>query len=195
MTTSRPISFIPGIAEISRGCTDCMLGEYRNQGYVIVTNRPRMIVSQMSNVVTSGQHFVWFKDIYVFNISVSITACANRGQNGHGGYIVKFQDIRTSVGITDKSLFISTGKFLCEQDGIYLLSATLEAYNTFINFDIYINDREYVRVYESNADIPNQRGDVTVTFDLLKGDAVWIQLGGHMLVNSVFSCLTVVKIK
>lgn len=109
--------------------------------------------------------------------------------------MVKFDDIKTNVGFQNTADFISSGKFLCEQSGVYLLYVTIDAYNSAIDYDIYVNHSRYVNVLEYNNQVYFQRANIAITLDLHKGDIMWIQLNGPTFVSYYSSCLTIVKIK
>ncbi|CAC5389015.1 unnamed protein product [Mytilus coruscus] len=53
--------------------------------------------------------------------------------------IIKFDNVRFSVGINDLSAYKSTGKFTCETVGIYLISAAILSNTNGARYYIYLN--------------------------------------------------------
>lgn len=111
------------------------------------------------------------------------------------GYIVKFANVKTSIGINGISYFKSSGKFKCEYEGLYAVTVSLTAYNTLINYGIYLNGKEYTAVYELNNKVTFQRGTTTVVVNLHRNDILWVQLNDRMYVTDSNSCIAIAMLK
>ncbi|VDI18560.1 Hypothetical predicted protein [Mytilus galloprovincialis] len=125
---------------------------------------------------------------------VAITACSV-SKDESSGYIVPFAIVKTSIGINNSSYFKSSGKFKCEYEGLYAVTVSLTAYNTLINYGIYLNGNEYTAVYELNNKVVFQRGSTTVVVNLHRNDILWVQLNDRMYVHERNSCIAIVMIK
>lgn len=136
-------------------------------------------------------HFLSF----FLSLTVAITACQRNNANGHSNYIVKFDIVKVSLGIRDLSSFRTSGKFKCEHDGVYLVSVSLTAYNTLIDYLLKVNGNEYTRVYEDNNKVSYQRGATTMILNLHANDMVWIELNQAMYVDGLASCISIILIK
>lgn len=62
------------------------------------------------------------------SFSVAIIACMSPSTSSVG--ILKFDDVRFSVGIRHLSAYTNTGKFICEKKGVYLFSSILSTTNS-----------------------------------------------------------------
>ncbi|CAG2245680.1 unnamed protein product [Mytilus edulis] len=126
---------------------------------------------------------------------VAIMAKPSGNWDEQSGYIVKFNSVKTSIGLSDMSSFKSSGKFKCEIEGLYSVSVLLNAYNTDVSYKIYLNGNEYSSVYEFVNKVFYQGGAITVILNLHQTDILWVQLSGHMYVIGVYSYITIVMIK
>ncbi|CAC5383489.1 unnamed protein product [Mytilus coruscus] len=126
---------------------------------------------------------------------VAIEACQAHDQSQPSGYIVKFDNVKTSIGISGISSFISSRKFKCEYEGLYIVSVSLTAYDIAIKNGIYLNGKEYTGVYELDNKVHYQRGTTTVIVNLHPNDMLWVKLQDHMYVDQLYSCIAIVMIK
>lgn len=55
------------------------------------------------------------------SFSVAMTAHVTSSTTANG--ILKFNDVRLSVGISNLSEYQSVGKFICERKGLYMISS------------------------------------------------------------------------
>lgn len=108
---------------------------------------------------------------------------------------MKFDNVKTTIGVSDISSFQSSGKLKCEYEGLYTVSVCLTAFKTAIDYGIYLNGVEYNSVYEDDNKVPYQRGCTTVVVNLQPNDMLWVQLKGSMSVNNGNSCIAIVMIK
>ncbi|CAG2246630.1 unnamed protein product [Mytilus edulis] len=89
--------------------------------------------------------------------------------------IMKFDDVKYSVGITNLSSFKTTGKFTCEHEGLYLISASVMSYTTGANYFIKLNGNDISQTYIGI-------GAVSVSRKLNQNDQVWLYASGSWYV-------------
>lgn len=111
--------------------------------------------------------------------------------------IMKFNDVKFSVGITNLALYKSTGKFTCEHEGLYLISASVMSYTSAAYYYIYLNGS---KISETNigqhSDNYSHTGAVTITWKLNLNDQVWLYAArSWYLYSGTSSKLTIIKIK
>ncbi|VDI18559.1 Hypothetical predicted protein [Mytilus galloprovincialis] len=128
------------------------------------------------------------------NRKVAVSACEAVDQSKKSGYIVKFDNVKASIGITDISLFTSSGKFKCENEGLYIVSVSLTTYNTGIHYGIVLNGKLYTQIKEYNNGVNYQGATTTVIVNLHPNDLLWVQITADMYVSGIYSCITIVMI-
>ncbi|XP_063397775.1 uncharacterized protein LOC134682123 [Mytilus trossulus] len=111
--------------------------------------------------------------------------------------IMRFNEVRYSVGITNLAAFKSTGKFVCEHVGLYLISASVMSYTSGARYRINLNGNDIsetrVGQHSSNYD---HTGGVTVTRKLNPNDQVWLYaIGSLYLTGGIHSTFTIIKVK
>ncbi|VDI69475.1 Hypothetical predicted protein [Mytilus galloprovincialis] len=110
--------------------------------------------------------------------------------------IMKFDDVKYSVGITNLSSFKTTGKFTCEHEGLYLISASVTSYTSGAQYYIRLNgnDISYTYIGQHSGGYAFT-GAVTVTRKLNPNDQVWLYAAGSWyLYSGIPSKLTIIKI-
>lgn len=111
------------------------------------------------------------------------------------GSILKFHDVSTSYNIHNLQDFQNTGKFKCEEEGLYLVSAWIWAYPASY-FAILKNDNVIGRAHSYDSTSHNSATFVGVV-DLNVNDSVWVQIDAatNIYHPTRTSCLTIIKIK
>ncbi|VDH98356.1 Hypothetical predicted protein [Mytilus galloprovincialis] len=111
--------------------------------------------------------------------------------------IMKFGDVKLSVGITNLSAYKTTGKFTCEHEGLYILSASVMSYTDNARYFIYLNGNTISETYISqNRNNEVYTGAATVTLEINPNDKVWLYADGSWyLSGGLLSRLTIIKIK
>ncbi|VDI14147.1 Hypothetical predicted protein [Mytilus galloprovincialis] len=113
--------------------------------------------------------------------------------------IMKFDDVKFSVGVTNLATYKSTGKFTCEQEGLYIISASVMSYTNGAYYYISLNGNYISDTYISPQSISHSdihTGAVTVTRKLNRNDQVWLYAPGSWYIyGSLHSKLTIIKIK
>ncbi|VDI23363.1 Hypothetical predicted protein, partial [Mytilus galloprovincialis] len=91
--------------------------------------------------------------------------------------IIKFDNVAFSVGINNLSTYQSSGKFVCEKEGLYLFSVSIYSSSNNANFCMYLNGNaiSYTWIgYNSNAPSSMQNtGTVVNALQLRLNDSVW----------------------
>ncbi|CAG2246631.1 unnamed protein product [Mytilus edulis] len=127
-----------------------------------------------------------------------VAMTAHPSSQGTIGYaIIKFDNIKYSVGITNLSTYKTTGKFTCEHEGLYLISASVMSNTNKAYYHIRLNgnDISYTYIVEHSGS-KAFTGAVTVTTMLNPNDQVWLYAGGSWFIYSgLWSKLTIIKIK
>ncbi|CAC5421380.1 COL10A [Mytilus coruscus] len=106
--------------------------------------------------------------------------------------IMKFDDVKYSVGITNLSSYKTTGKFTFEHKGLYLISASSDV-RYYIKLNETIISYTYIGQHGGGQVFA---GAVTVTRKLNPNDQVWLYApGSWFLYSGLHSRLTIIKIK
>lgn len=128
-----------------------------------------------------------------------MTACIRSSSTLSGRSVVKFDDIRTNIGISNVSSFRNSGKFTSESEGLYLVFSWIVSDVNDAQFAIYCNGNSLARVYVTfNGDTGNANVGTTravVAVELKAGDIVWVQTKIGIFVGNQGSCLTIAKLK
>ncbi|XP_076071310.1 uncharacterized protein LOC143042745 isoform X6 [Mytilus galloprovincialis] len=111
--------------------------------------------------------------------------------------IMKFDDVKYSVGITNLSSFKTTGKFTCEHEGLYLISASVMSNTNDAHYHIRLNGNTISQTYIGQHNGGKLfTGAVTVTRTLNPNDQVWLYASGSWyLYGGTNSKLTIIKVK
>lgn len=113
--------------------------------------------------------------------------------------IIKFDNVAFSVGINNLPAFKSTGKFVCENNGTYLISTSIASRSIDAHYFIYLNGIEIsTTLIGFNANRPSlwyYTGSVVLVLPLRLKDSVWVHYPGNFYIyNGLWSTFTIVKI-
>lgn len=117
-----------------------------------------------------------------------------------GGTILKFDKVNFSIGVNNLTEYKSTGKFLCERKGLYMISSSIMADTSGDYYFIYLNgnviSKTYI-VYNSNSpSTMRYTGTVVLAQQLLPNDSVWVYMfGSGAVYGDQLSTFTILKIK
>lgn len=132
---------------------------------------------------------------------VGFTACASTMTVNIGTHI-PFDVIKESRGIQNLDQLKTTGVFICEKPGLYLISAHISSQLPGADFTIRTNKMEVTRVQvvplaaSTNIQENLHTGSGLIIVELNNLDSVWIEPYSHnMDVWSFYSCLSIVKLK
>ncbi|VDI54160.1 Hypothetical predicted protein [Mytilus galloprovincialis] len=126
--------------------------------------------------------------------TVVVTGCYGVGDIVPAGSL-KFPDIKTSIGVSDLSLFKSTGKFTCQVPGYYYIAVTIMSLHSNLKIEIMRNSTaihwQYVTTYYKDRSYWRS-GAAVVALKLKYNDNVWIKQVSPKYIYQ--SCLTIFKI-
>ncbi|VDI03667.1 Hypothetical predicted protein [Mytilus galloprovincialis] len=114
--------------------------------------------------------------------------------------IIKFDNVAFSVGIANLSAFKSSGKFVCEKEGLYLFSVSIVSATNHAYFSMYQNNNvlsyTYIGYNSNNPSTLRYTGTAVHALQLRLNDSVWVYYDVPFHVESGFwSTFTIAKIK
>lgn len=126
-----------------------------------------------------------------------MTAHPSRSRDISAGAIMKFDDVQYSVGVANVSAYENTGKFTCELEGLYIVSASVMSYTSGARYFIKLNGNVISETYIGDHSGSNYfTGAVTVTRKLNPADQVWLEAyGSWNFYGGMYSKFTIIKIK
>lgn len=126
-----------------------------------------------------------------------MTAHSLGNKDMSNGDIMKFDDVKYSIGISNVSAYENTGKFICELEGLYIVSASVMSYTSAAQYYISLNGNSISNTYIGDHSGRNYfTGAVTVTRKLNPADQVWLEAyGSWNFYGGLFSKFTIIKIK
>ncbi|CAG2246960.1 unnamed protein product [Mytilus edulis] len=127
------------------------------------------------------------------NEKVAITTCVSVDGVVHHNNAIKFDQVRSHVGILDMAAIRTTGKFTCEKGGVYHISVVINTPTDHSSFSIYMNGNSVSKLSIS-SDNHVDTGTSVVALELQIGDIVWVQADTDIHVYFHWSCMTVVKL-
>lgn len=124
-----------------------------------------------------------------------MTSCVSNEKTYNTGTSIKFDDVRTSIGIKNLSTFKTTGKFSCEVEGLYHISVYIVSYTTSSMYSIYKNTNKLTTTYSDTAG-NIQTFAVAVVVEMNVGDTISVIPDTNMHVYARhWSCITIAMIK
>lgn len=127
--------------------------------------------------------------------SVAMTAFVSSTIYLLAGNVVQFNRIYFSVGISNLTLYITSGKFKCEKPGLYTISVTITMYENGGEFYIYVNGNQITASYKHQSDVRWHSSSTTISLQLQVNDSVWIQTSSVHVRGGSYSHFTIVKVK
>ncbi|VDI24003.1 Hypothetical predicted protein [Mytilus galloprovincialis] len=124
---------------------------------------------------------------------VAMTSCVSHDKVLSVAETIKFDDVKTNVGIDNLSSFQSTGKFNCTKDGLYIVSIWVLAQAASRDSHVYIYKNSNIVSKTFIYDNTYDTGPATVAVELDVNDNVWVQFDDGK-VDSYGSCMTIIKI-
>lgn len=127
-------------------------------------------------------------------ISVSMTACMNSWHTWSSNRVVIFDEIQLRYGVNNINSFKSTGKFVAEMEGLYIVSVWIMSSTRESEIGIYHNNKLITRTYINGDNGAWHSACGIVAIELQINDTVWI---GTLHAMNVLdrSCFTIVKVK
>ncbi|CAC5384105.1 unnamed protein product [Mytilus coruscus] len=128
---------------------------------------------------------------------VALTAQLTSGKASYG--ILKFDNVIFSVGYNNLPAYKSTGKFVCEKTGLYLIFASISSSKNNAYYNLYLNNNVITSTYinyDSNSPSTTwSTGTIVLTLHLRHSDSVWVNNGPTSIYTGKWSTLTIVKVK
>ncbi|XP_063396750.1 uncharacterized protein LOC134681185 isoform X2 [Mytilus trossulus] len=114
--------------------------------------------------------------------------------------IIKFDYVTFSVGINNLPTYKSTGKFVVEKEGLYMISVAIYSKTNDAYYCIYLNGNviSYTKIAHTSSppSSMSHTGTVVVVRQLRPNDSLWVYFpGNYYTEGGVWSTLTIVKIK
>ncbi|CAC5411880.1 unnamed protein product [Mytilus coruscus] len=113
----------------------------------------------------------------------------NTGING----VVTFSDVEFSVGINNISAYKTSGIFICESSGVYLVSVSTLSPLADRNIRVVLNGNHisYTRVSDGQW----QTGTTAVAVQLLNKDKLWIEADSMLVAPRPYTFFSIVKVQ
>lgn len=123
-----------------------------------------------------------------------MTACIRKDNILSSGEAILFDNVRSHVGIDNLSEFISTGKFTCRKNGLYLVSiwVLVDKVSHGHQFSIFKNSTTLSDTYIGDSN-HYDTGPATVAVELQVYDKVWVGFP-HGYIANWGTCMTIIKI-
>lgn len=137
--------------------------------------------------------------ILLIVVSVALTTCVSSNIQTSGTVVLTFSDVKVFAGINSLANFKTTGLFISEQSGLYLISVTIDSHTSGGSFSIYHNSAFVIHAYvydkaSGSNDADHSSTAVSAVF-LNEGDTLSVKASGSLFVHSTYSCMTIIKIK
>lgn len=122
---------------------------------------------------------------YLFLFPVLLCACASRTYTYSSGQVIKFGSIQVSNGITGLASFKTSGIFICEKKGHYLISFFITSKNPYASMTIFKNNSNIGRATKHGTS-EYQTHTVIVLSNLNVGDTISVKADASTF--DVWSC-------
>ncbi|VDI06924.1 Hypothetical predicted protein [Mytilus galloprovincialis] len=149
--------------------------------------------------IMNNQTFIHLQQ-QIDNSTEQVAMTAHPSSNYNKAGIIKFDNVAFSVGIKNLTAFKNSGKFVCEKEGLYILSVKIYSNTNGAHFYISLNGNtiSYTKVsYNSNHPSAMENTSTAVlTVQLRLNDSVWVFYPRAAHVAGIaWSTFTIVKIK
>lgn len=128
---------------------------------------------------------------------VAVTSCARSPHTYNAGETIKFENVKTAVGINKLQDFKTSGTFIAEKPGLYMIAAFVMSYSHGAQFIMYKNTEAISKVFIRHdlREADKHTGTGVIAVELNINDVIRIVAGcANMNVYQTYSCLTVIKI-
>lgn len=186
------------IVKKSTGITEIMNGNHES---CRMSDMPIILTHTHKYVHTHNAHmraYLLDSILLILLISVALTSCSN-GRTYAAFEIIKFSNVKLSSGIGNVANFKSSGTFICEKQGLYLVGAYIMSYSTLAQFQIIKNGILVSRVqvsptFTSTGNDNYHTGTGIIAVHMNSNDTINIKSGYTMTLYGGYSCLTVIKV-
>lgn len=111
--------------------------------------------------------------------------------------LIRFSTIKESYGIINTSDFTSSGKFTCEDSGVYILMLIIFSNNVGDDVFIYKNG---IIIQNLELRLPNNNnyyhtitGSLALSLNI--GDTINVKAPSIQLVRSSYTCISIIKVQ
>ncbi|CAG2223803.1 unnamed protein product [Mytilus edulis] len=128
---------------------------------------------------------------------VALTTCLSSDIQTSSNAVLKFSDAKTFAGINNLAAFKTTGLFTCEQAGLYLISVTINSHTTGI-FSIDHNNAFIIKAYTYNRAGSPETDHISTAVSAVVlniSDTISVRTENALYVHSIYTCMTIIKIK
>lgn len=109
--------------------------------------------------------------------------------------VIKYDIIRTSTGISDSARLLSSGVFICEKPGLYIVMVLMRGISSYSYYWIKKNNTNMLFIQNMySKDIADRSVSGSFAIDLDIGDTIYVMPGDDVKLNAE-SCLSVIKVK
>ena len=151
-----------------------------------------------SSILTISITFLITFECLTFYISVALLSNRVHG-SGTTGSTIHFNNVHHSYGITTSTLsqFKSTGTFVCEVEGLYLIATTILSSIADSWFKITKNHEELSRTYIAyfGSDGGCHSGTGLAVVALQAKDTIYVEVGRDIRIYNPYNTLIIIKIK
>ncbi|CAC5421369.1 unnamed protein product [Mytilus coruscus] len=109
--------------------------------------------------------------------------------------IIKFNDVKYSVGFNNLATFTNTGKIVCEKSGLYMITVSIISSTTASQFNIVLNSK----MITGNRFVDGVQwhtGTSGMVLQLHTGDNIWVETDKVLSVSGrSYNSFSIIKIK
>ena len=153
---------------------------------------------RFSSILTISITFLITFECLTFYFSVALLSHRVHG-SVTAGSTIQFNNVHHSYGITNSTLskFKSTGTFICEVEGLYLIASNIISHRSWSWFKIMKNQEELSRTYIATHALGfcYHSGTGIAVITLQVNDTIYIKAGSDIGGSSAFNTLIIIKIK
>ncbi|CAC5389204.1 unnamed protein product [Mytilus coruscus] len=126
---------------------------------------------------------------------VAVTSCVSKQKTYNTHTLIKFDDVRTFIGIKNLSAFRTSGKFSCAVEGLYQISVFIASSTTVSTYSIYKNSNKLITTYTLSYRYATTSTGVVVV-EMNVGDTISVIPDMDMFIFAQhLSCITIAMIK
>ena len=157
------------------------------------------ITHRFTSILTLSITFLITFECLTFYISVALLSNYVRVGSGNNGSTILFNNVHHSYDITTSTLskFTSTGTFVCEVEGLYIIATTILSSISDSWFKVMKNQEELSRTYITYYGGCDgwHSGTVLAVVTLQVNDTIYIEAGSDIGISSPYNTLSIIKIK
>ncbi|VDI79909.1 Hypothetical predicted protein [Mytilus galloprovincialis] len=133
-------------------------------------------------------------DLHTKEISMQKQITENNERDKNYPNVIRFNNVQLSVGITNISAFKSTGKFVCEKEGLYLVAVSVVSKDSYSSFCVYHRGMVSCTEIGQHFGVAGHSGTSVATLHLQVNDNVRVETS-YTIEASYWTQFTLIKIK